>query len=132
MGVPRPLKSNFVGLSVTLSETQRKHANSSPFQSGREPCELEDMLEAQPQSFAMLGITDDSYDVVAWDTSQFSGPVNKWWLNRKHRAAIPDSFDSLVEELRKTSLLPIVRDDAIDALLLEITQGNMIYAAYTR
>jgi hypothetical protein len=49
----------------------------------------------------------------------------------KQHKAIPDSFDSLVEELRKTSLLPNIRDDAIDAML-GITQGSISYAAYTR
>jgi hypothetical protein len=36
-----------------------------------------------------------------------------------------------VEELSKTSLLPNIRDDAINAML-GITQGNMSYAAYTQ
>jgi hypothetical protein len=43
---------------------------------------------------------------------------------------MPNSFDSLVEEFRKTSLLPNIRDDAIKALL-GITHGNLSYAAYT-
>jgi hypothetical protein len=59
------------------------------------------------------------------------GPLSNWWLNRKQPVVIPDSFDSLVEELRKTSLLPNIRDDAINALL-GVTQGNMSYAAYTQ
>jgi hypothetical protein len=84
-------------LSVTLNETQRKAAINSKFQSGREPRELEDWLEAQPQRFAMLGITCDSYDAVVWITTQFSGPLNSLWLNRKPQAAIQNSFDSLVE-----------------------------------
>jgi hypothetical protein len=54
-----------------------------------------------------------------------------WWLNRKQYAAIPASFDSVVDELRKTSLLPNIRDDAINAML-GVTQGNMNYAAYTQ
>jgi hypothetical protein len=41
MGVPAP-KTNFVGLSITLTETQRKVAIDFPFQSGREPRDLED------------------------------------------------------------------------------------------
>jgi hypothetical protein len=94
MGVPAP-KTNFVGLSVTLTETPRKAAINSPFQSGREPRELEDWLEAQPQRFAMLEISVDSYDAVVRVTSQFFGPLNNLWLNRKQHAAIPDSFDSL-------------------------------------
>jgi hypothetical protein len=36
----------------------------------------------------------------------------------------------LVEELRKTSLLPNIQDDAINAML-SITHGNMSYAVYT-
>jgi hypothetical protein len=82
MGVPAPT-SDLVGLSVNLSETQRKAAINSKFQPGREPRELEDWLEAQPQRFAMLGITADSYDAVVWVTAQFSGPSNSQWLNRK-------------------------------------------------
>jgi hypothetical protein len=61
------------------------------------------MLEAQPQRFLLLGITADSNDSVIWVTSQFSGPLNGWWLNRKNQAAIPSSYDMLVEELRKTT-----------------------------
>jgi hypothetical protein len=43
---------------------------------------------------------------VTWITSQFFGPPNSLWLNRKHQGAIPTTFDLLVAELRKTSLLP--------------------------
>jgi hypothetical protein len=78
----------------------------------------------------MLGITSYSYDAVVWvillnllDPETAGGST----VN----AAIPDSFDSLVEELRKTSLLPNIRDKAINAML-GITQGNMSYADYTR
>jgi hypothetical protein len=52
------------------------------------------------------------------------------WLNRKQQAAIPTTFDLLVEELRKIALLPNIQDNAINALL-NITQGNMSYAVYT-
>jgi hypothetical protein len=79
----------------------------------------------------LLGITADSYEAVIYVTAKFSRPQNSWWLNRKQQAAIPTSFDSLVEELRKTSLLPNIRYDAINAVL-GITQGNMSYAAYTQ
>jgi hypothetical protein len=41
---------------VPLTETQRKAAIVSSFQYGREPRDLEDWLEAQPQRFVMLGI----------------------------------------------------------------------------
>jgi hypothetical protein len=58
MGVLAPT-TNFAGLPVTLTETQRKAAISSKFQSGREPRGLEDWLEAQPERFVMLGITTD-------------------------------------------------------------------------
>jgi hypothetical protein len=68
--------TNFAGLHVTLSETQREAAVNSPLQSGRFPRDLEDWLEAQPQRFLLLGITADSYDSVIWVTSQFSGPMN--------------------------------------------------------
>jgi hypothetical protein len=79
----------------------------------------------------MLGIIGDSCDSVVWVIAQFSGRLNKWWLNRKHRAAIPDSFDSLVDELRETSLLPNTRDDTSNAML-GITQGDMSYADHTQ
>jgi hypothetical protein len=75
MGAPVPT-TNFVELPVTLTETQRKAAINSKFQYGREPRELEDWLEAQPQRFVQLGITADSYDALSWDTSQFFGPLN--------------------------------------------------------
>jgi glyceraldehyde-3-phosphate dehydrogenase/erythrose-4-phosphate dehydrogenase len=55
MRVPAPT-ANCVGLSVSLTETQRKAAINSPFQSSREPRDLEDWLEVQPQLFAMLEI----------------------------------------------------------------------------
>jgi predicted phosphoadenosine phosphosulfate sulfurtransferase len=92
--------TNFVGLPVTLTNTQRKAAINSKFQSRREPRELEDWLETQPQRFVLLGITADSYDAVIWVTSEFSRPLNSWWMNRKHHAAIPTTFDLRVEELR--------------------------------
>jgi hypothetical protein len=79
----------------------------------------------------MLGFFADSYDAVVWGTAQFYGPMNNQCLNRKQHATIPYSFDSLVDELRKTSFLPNIRDDAINASL-GITQGKMSYAAYTQ
>jgi hypothetical protein len=119
------------GLPVTRTETQRKAAINSPFQYGGNARELEDWLEAQPQRFLLLGITADSYDWVIWVTSQFSGHLNGWWLNRKDQAAIPSTFDLLVAELRKTTFLPNIQDDAINALL-NFTQGNMSCALYTK
>jgi ADP-ribose pyrophosphatase YjhB (NUDIX family) len=130
MGAPMPT-SNFAGLHVTLTETQRKAAVCSPLQSGRFPRELEDWLEAQPQRFLLLGITVDSYDSVIWVASQFSGPLNGWWLNRKQHAAIPTTFALLVAELRKTSLLPNIQDDDINALL-SLTQGILSFDVYTQ
>jgi hypothetical protein len=47
MGAPVPT-TDFVGLPCTLSETRRKAAINSKFQSKREPRELEDWLEEQP------------------------------------------------------------------------------------
>jgi hypothetical protein len=116
---------------VTLTETQRKAAINSPYQSGGNARDLEDWLEAQPQRFLLLGITADSYDSVVWVTSQFSGPLNGWWLNRKNQAAIPSTYDLLVEELRKTTFLPNVQDDAINAML-NLTQGSMSYVVYVK
>jgi hypothetical protein len=92
---------------------------------------LEDWLEAQPQRFLLLGITADPYDSVVWVTSQFSGPLNGWWLNRKNQAAIPSTYDLLVEELCKTTFLPNIQDDAINALL-NLTQGSMSYVVYVK
>jgi ADP-ribose pyrophosphatase YjhB (NUDIX family) len=123
--------SNLAGLLVTLTETQRKAWINSPFQSGANARDLEDWLEAQPQRFLLLGITADSYDSVIWVTSQFSGHMNGWWLNRKVQAAIPSTFDLLVAELRKTTSLHNIQDGAINALL-NLTQGSMSYALYTK
>jgi branched-subunit amino acid ABC-type transport system permease component len=78
MGIPAPT-TNFVGLTVTLIETQRKVAINSRYQFGRDAREL----EAQPQRFAMLGINTDSYNAIVWATSQLSRPLNTWWLNCK-------------------------------------------------
>jgi hypothetical protein len=68
MGAPAPT-TNFAGLTEILLETQCKAAIDSKFQFGREPRELEDWLEAQPQRFVLLGITADSYDAMIWVTS---------------------------------------------------------------
>jgi hypothetical protein len=130
IGIPAPT-TNFVGLTVTLTETQRKAAINSRYQSSRDARELEDRLDAQPHRFAMLGINAESYNTIVWVTSQFSEPRSNWWLTRKHKDAIPHSFDTLVDEIRKTSLLPNIRDDAINAQL-ELTQGNMSYADYAQ
>jgi topoisomerase IA-like protein len=116
MGVSAPT-TNFVGLEVTLTKTQCKAAISAPYQSRQDARKVEDLLEKQPQRFVMLGINPDSYNAVVWVTSQFFGPLNSRWLNRKQRDPIPDTFDSLVRDIRKTSLLPNIRDDAIYAML---------------
>jgi hypothetical protein len=68
---------------------------------------------------------------VIWVTSQYFGPLNGWWLNRKQHAFIRAAFDLLVAELRKTSMLPNIQDDAVNALL-SLTQGNMSNALYTQ
>jgi hypothetical protein len=67
--------TNFVGLHVTLIETQRKAAINSQYQSSKDPRELGDWLEAQPQRLLLLGITADSYDSLIRVTSQFYGPM---------------------------------------------------------
>jgi hypothetical protein len=79
----------------------------------------------------MLGNNADSHNVVVWVTSQFFGPLTSWWLNRKQLSTTMDSFYTLVYEIRKTSLLPHIRDDAINALL-GLTQGNLSYVDYTQ
>jgi cytochrome P450 len=75
----------------------------------------------------MPGTNLDSYGVVVWVTSQFSGALNSWWLNRKQQAAISDTFDPLITQIRTTSLLPNIRDDAITTLI-QLTEGSLIYA----
>jgi hypothetical protein len=113
-------------------ETQRKAATNSPFQFCNNARDLEDWLEVQPQRFLLLGITASSYDSIIWVTSQFSGHLNGWWLNRKVQAAIPSTYDQLVAELRKTTFLPNIQDDAINAML-NLTQSNtMSYAVYVK
>jgi hypothetical protein len=103
---------------------------NSPFQSGADAHDLENWLEAQPHRFLLLRITADSHDSVIRVTSQFFGHLKGWWLNRKVQAAIPSTFDLLVAELRKTTFLPNIHDDAINAVL-NLTQGSMSYALYT-
>jgi hypothetical protein len=129
MGSPTPT-TNFVGLTTTLHETQRKAAINSPYHSDRDARELENWLEAQPQRFAVLGINADTYNVIVWVTSQFLGPLNGWWLNCMQHVAIRYSFDTLVEEIRKTSFLPNICDGATNSVL-GLTQGNLSYAEYT-
>jgi ADP-ribose pyrophosphatase YjhB (NUDIX family) len=54
VGTPMPT-TNLAGLPMTLTETQRKATINSPlFQYGKDPRELEDWLEAQPQRFLCL------------------------------------------------------------------------------
>jgi hypothetical protein len=131
VGMPIPT-TNLAGLLVTLTETQRKAAVNSPFQSCEDTRDMKDWLEAQPQHFLLLGITADSHDLVIWVTSQFFGHLNGWWLNRKVQAAIPSTlFDLLVAKLRKTTFLPNIQYDVINALL-NLTQGSMSYALYTQ
>jgi hypothetical protein len=76
----------------------------------------------------MLGINADSCNALS---SHFFGPLNILWLNHKHEVAIQNSFDTMVKEIRKTSLLPNIWDDAINAML-GLKQGNLSYAAYTQ
>jgi uncharacterized membrane protein len=63
--------------------------------------------------------------------AQFFEPLNSSWLNRKQLTAIPYSFDSMVVEIHKTSLLSYILDVAINTLL-GLTQRNMSYATYTK
>jgi hypothetical protein len=57
--------------------------------------------------------------------------LNGWWLNRKNQAATPSTYDLLVAELRKTTFLPNIQDDAINAML-NLTQGSMSYVVYVK
>jgi hypothetical protein len=84
----------------------------------------------QPHRSLMLRINPDTHNVVVWVTYQFSGPLNSWWLTVTH-AAIPNTSDPFVAEIRKTSLLPNIRNDEITDMLL-LTQGSRTYAVYTR
>jgi hypothetical protein len=96
MGAPIPT-TNFAGLLVTLTETQRKAAINSKFESGREPRELEGWLEAQPQRFVLLGIDVDSYDAVILVTSShYSGLLNILWLNCKHLLVVEPLYELLL------------------------------------
>jgi hypothetical protein len=79
----------------------------------------------------MLGIIVDSYDAVVWATSHFFGPLNSQWFNRKQQVSILDTFDSLVSEICKTSMLPKIRDDAINGML-GLTSSFFSYASYTQ
>jgi hypothetical protein len=128
----QPLVINFVGLSVTINETQRKAAIQSVAQNGRESRSIEERLETQPQRFAMLGINHVSYNAVMWASSEFHGPLNSWLLNRKTHGSIIGTFNSLVtSDIRKTTMLPNIRDDAITSLI-GLTQGSLSYADYTQ
>jgi hypothetical protein len=80
----------------------------------------------------MLGITANSYDAVFWVTSQFSGHLGGWWLNRKNQPPIPSTYNELVEELRKSTFLPNIQDDAINALMNFMQSNTMSYALYTK
>jgi hypothetical protein len=131
MRMPMP-SQNLARLPVTLTETQRKAAINSPLQTGRIANGLENWLEVQPQRFLMLGITADSYDLVIRVTSQFSGHLNGWWLNHKTQAAISSTYDELVAELRRTTFLPNIQDDEINALLNFMQSNTMTYAFYTK
>jgi hypothetical protein len=110
MGDPAPT-TNFVDLSVPPTETQRKATSNSPYQFGQYP--LVDWLEMQPQRLVMLGIKPDWYNVVVGVTYQFSGPLKIWLLDSKRKTTILGTFDSLVIEIRNTSLTPNIRDEAI-------------------
>jgi glyceraldehyde-3-phosphate dehydrogenase/erythrose-4-phosphate dehydrogenase len=68
--------TNFVGLSVTLTKTQREEEINAPCQFGKDARKLEEWLEIQPQRFVVLRINVDSYNAVVRVMSQFSGPVN--------------------------------------------------------
>jgi hypothetical protein len=80
----------------------------------------------------MLGIAADSYDAVFWVTSQFSGLLGGWWLNRKDRPPIPSTYNELVAEIRKSTFLPNIQDDAINALLSFTQSNTMSYALFTK
>jgi hypothetical protein len=102
MGVP----TNFDGFSAALSETHPEAAINAHDQSCQEARILEERPEMQPQPLRMLGINAKSYNGFVWITTQLSRTLNNSRLNRKQQPSIPDSFNSLVAENRKMSLLP--------------------------
>jgi hypothetical protein len=75
--------TNFVGLTVTLFETQRKAAINAPTIKTVPHVSLKTCSRRNVNAFAMLGINANSYKVVVWVKFQVSGPMNIWWLNRK-------------------------------------------------
>jgi glyceraldehyde-3-phosphate dehydrogenase/erythrose-4-phosphate dehydrogenase len=97
MEVPSPI-TNFVGLNVTLTKTQRKAAINATHKSGQNVHKLEEWLKMQPPRFVLCGINrDSSYIAVVWVTCKFSRALNKWWwLNRKLQGPISHTFNSLV------------------------------------
>jgi hypothetical protein len=129
MGVPA-LTTNFVGFNVTFTETLRKAAINALYRSCQDARMLEEWLQMQPQRFVMLGIYADSYNDVLWVSSQVFEPLNCWLLNLNQHASILDYVDSLVAEIRKTSLLPNIRDYATNAMF-GLTEGSLSYAKYT-
>jgi hypothetical protein len=93
MGASVPT-TNFVGLPVTLTETQRKAAINSPMQSSRFPVNLKGGLRRNRNASSCL-------ELLLILTAQFFAPLNNWWLNRQQHAAIPAPFDMLVAEPRQ-------------------------------
>jgi hypothetical protein len=67
MGVPVHIV-DFVGLSITLIETQLKVVINVTYHSGQDARKLEDWLDVQPQRFVMLYISHYSYNAVIWVT----------------------------------------------------------------
>jgi cytochrome P450 len=131
MGVPAPI-TNFDDMSAAPTETHCKAAINAPYQSRQDARKLEEWLKMQPQRLLMMGMNPDTYNVVVWVTSQFSGALNSWWLNRKTQATISDTFDSLITKIRKTSMLPNIIHDAItDMLPIEIEiEIEIVYNMY--
>jgi hypothetical protein len=126
--------TNFVELSVILIETQRKAAIVTTYQSGQDARKLEQWLDMPQQRFVMLGIDLDSLiqcrvlsGILAMKLSR---PLNNWWLNRRLHGNIRNSFESLVTSIRKKSMLPNIRDDAINSMIGH-AQNTLRYTYYT-
>jgi hypothetical protein len=118
-----------VDMEMALTETQRKAAISTPYQPRQDANKLENWLAMQPQRHAWHKRRLVQRRRVGCVT--VSRPLNNWWLNRKQHPSILDTFGSLVTEIHKTSLLPNIRDGAINARL-GLTQGSMSYVRYTQ
>jgi hypothetical protein len=81
----------------------------------------------------MLGLDYDTYTTRSyiWVTYQFGGQVLNSWLNAKTRGQVPRTFATLVEALKKKTLLPNILDNAINSLMALNQAGKKSVQKYT-